>query len=288
MVRGAPLPDSPPGCGRCYPEHITHTFLSRSTLVRPGVSLQDRGMGAFLGIVVVGAAVVAVLLHFVAHASASLLLGFGAGALCLLWLAVLLTVPWNLYFQARTARQEITEGRAAGLDIAVGRERDADRIARRLLRAAVAAHLVSAAVIALVAAVSGQVVGYWFCLFYLIGTALRPAEAWLRSVRARIGVLREEASFPRDDILALKARLDAAEAGVSGLDTETRRLAQELDRLAVLVRQRDDQLEARIHAMGRKFEDTLGSLTDNQEVINGIRAFLRLLREDRDAGVQPA
>ncbi|RAG82209.1 hypothetical protein DN069_28770 [Streptacidiphilus pinicola] len=240
-------------------------------------------MGAFLGIVVVGAAVVAVLLHFVAHVSTSVLLGFGAGALCLLWLAVLLTVPWNLYFQARTARQEITEGRAAGLEIAAGREQDADRISRRLLRAALGAHLVSAVVVALVAAVSGQAVGYWFCVFYLLATVLRPGEAWLRHLRARIGVLREEASFPRDDIIALKARLDTAESGVASLDTETRRLALELDGLAVLVRQRDDQLEARIHALGRKFEDTLGSLTDNQEVINGLRAFLRLLREDRGA-----
>ena len=40
--------------------------------------------------------------------------------------------------------------------------------------------------------------------------------------------------------------------------------------------------------MGRKFEETLGSLTDNQEVINGLRAFLRLLREDREAGAQRA
>ena len=242
-------------------------------------------MGAFLGIVVVGAAIVGVLLHFVAHVSTSVLLGFGAGALSLMWLVVLLTVPWNLYFQARTARQEITEGRAAGLDIAAGREQDADRISRRLLRAAVGTHLVSAAVIAVVAAISGQAVGYWFCSFYLLGTVLRPAEAWLRHLRARIGVLREEATFPRDDILALKARLDTAEAGVVNLDTETRRLALELDRLAVLVRQRDDQLESRIHALGRKFEDTLGSLTDNQEVINGLRAFLRLLREDRAAQV---
>jgi hypothetical protein len=242
-------------------------------------------MGAFLGVVVVGAAVLGVLLHFVAHASTSVLLGFGAGAACLMWLAVLLTVPWNLYFQARTARQEITEGRAAGLEIAEGREQDAERIAGRLLRTAVGSHLVSAAVIGVVAAVSGQAVGYWFCVFYLIATVLRPGQAWLRHLRARIGVLHEEASFPRDDILALKARLDTAEAAVTGLDGETRRLAQELDRLAVLARSRDDQLEARIHALGRKFEDTLGGLTDNQEVINGIRAFLRLLREE---GVQRA
>ncbi|WP_042371182.1 hypothetical protein [Streptacidiphilus neutrinimicus] len=237
-------------------------------------------MGAFLGIVVVGAAALGVLLHFVAHASTSVLLGFGAGAVCLIWLAVLLTVPWNLYFQARTARREIAEGRAAGLDIAEGRERDAERIATRLLRSAIAAHLLSALVIGVVAAVSGQAVGYWFCAFYLVATVLRPAEAWLRHLRTRIGALREEATFPRDDIIALKARLDTAEAGVAGLDTETRRLAQELDRLAVLARRRDDQLEVRIHALGRRFEDTLGSLTDNQEVINGIRAFLRLLREE--------
>ncbi|WP_037609002.1 hypothetical protein [Streptacidiphilus rugosus] len=238
-------------------------------------------MGAFFGLLAVAAVVLGVLLHLFAHTPLSELLGLGAGALCLLWLVVLLTVPWNLYFQAKTVRQEILDGRAAGVDVPAGREQDAEAIARRLLRLAIGAHLVSAAVIAVITAVSGRELGYWFSAFYLLSTVFRPADAYLRHLRARLGLMRTEAAFPRDDVVTLKARLDAAETATAKLSEESRRLTQELDRLAVVVRERDDQLEQRIHAMGRRFEDALGSLTDNQEVISGIRAFLRLMREER-------
>ncbi|MEY9877020.1 hypothetical protein ABH931_006542 [Streptacidiphilus sp. MAP12-33] len=53
-------------------------------------------------------------------------------------------------------------------------------------------------------------------------------------------VLRRRAQVSADALRALQARVDAAEACVVTLDAETRRLAREHDRLAVLVRRRVD------------------------------------------------
>lgn len=238
-------------------------------------------MGIFVAAVGLIAVVLGLVLHVFAHTSWSLLLGIGAGALCLLWLLMLVTVPWNLYFQARKVLAEISASRDAGIEVPEAREREARRLRRRLLRAAVAAHLVSAAVAAVVTVVSGRQLGYWFTGFYLLSLGLRPADAYFRHVRARLGQMLQETTHPREDVQALKARLDAAEARLSWLGDEADRQRLRLDEHAEATRLREDRLEALLHETGRRFEGAIGALTDNQEVITGIRAFLRLLREDR-------
>jgi len=37
------------------------------------------------------------------------------------------------------------------------------------------------------------------------------------------------------------------------------------------------ELRQNIHAIGREFETTVSRLTDNQEIISGIQAFVRLV-----------
>ena len=39
------------------------------------------------------------------------------------------------------------------------------------------------------------------------------------------------------------------------------------------------ELEGKIAALTRKFEESLDRLTDNRELISGIKAFLRMIRE---------
>lgn len=51
-----------------------------------------------------------------------------------------------------------------------------------------------------------------------------------------------------------------------------------IDALTTATYARADDTDRRIAALGRQFESTVSRLTDNQEVISGIKAFLRLLR----------
>src|SRR3984893_13946524 len=84
-------------------------------------------------------------LIFAVHVSLSTVLSVGMGALCLLWLVLLLTVPWNVYFQARELIREIQTSREQGLEIPPGRDEEARRIAVRMRAAAIGGHLLSAA-----------------------------------------------------------------------------------------------------------------------------------------------
>lgn len=150
-----------------------------------------------------------------------------------------LTVPWNLSFQAHALIHEIRTSRARGIAVPAEREPEARRIAVRMRWFAIGAHLVSAGIVALITFVSGGAIGYYLAALYLVSTFFRPAGAYFAYLRDRMTSMLRDVKHPRDK--ALHAKVDA-------------------------------------HA--RQFEHSLTRLTDNQEVIAGLKAFLRLVRDE--------
>ncbi|WP_049561693.1 hypothetical protein [Nonomuraea sp. SBT364] len=210
----------------------------------------------------------------------STLLSLGAGAIALLWLVVVLTVPWNLLFAARQVVHDIEVSREAGIDVTQRREDEARSIARRMLVLAISGHVVSAVVIAVVTYFSGAQVGYYFAGFYLLATCFRPAGAYTSHLRDRVRTLGVEVRYPRVDVLALREQVKA-------LDTAAERLRRDVDEVAAglagarrELETADHDLGRRITLMARRFDETVDGLADNQEVITGLKAFLRLVRSD--------
>ncbi|GCD93438.1 hypothetical protein [Embleya hyalina] len=247
------------------------------------------GAARLLGVLLfVGTTALGIVLYFVEDTSLSDLLSLGAGALCLFWLIMVLTAPWNLYFRAQRVITEIAISRERGLAVPEGRDVEARRIARRLLCGAIGAHVVSAAVIALITWISGGVVGYWFAGFYLLSTLFRPGQAYAEHLSQRLRAMLREVTHPRDDVLAVGQEITALKARVEALETRTEELRASVARLeetavseAAHTTARFHEADRRVEALGRRFEDTISQLTDNQEVISGIKAFLRLLRTEQ-------
>jgi hypothetical protein len=247
-------------------------------------------MGAVLAL---AATVGALALVYAAGAPLSAVVVVAAGLLSLLWLLVLLTVPWNLYFRARAVLTEIAVSREKGLEISEARDAEAVRIARLMLRAAVGAHVVTAGGVIAASAVTGRAAGYWFAGFFLLSTFLRPAGAYFGQLRRRLGVLLNDVTYPRDDVLELRTEVERVTSGTKVLEEKAeeqyRALAEirlSVDALGSSVYSRADDADRRIAALGREFEATVTRLTDNQEIIAGLKAFLRLLRtgDDSDGG----
>ncbi|MET9651268.1 hypothetical protein ABZZ44_13505 [Streptomyces sp. NPDC006460] len=235
--------------------------------------------------VAAGAAVLALVTAYAVGAPPALVLGVGAGVLGLLWLLLLLTAPWNLYFRAHAVLAEVAISRRKGLEVPKERDAEAGRIARVMLRLAVAGHLATAGAVGVVAWASGREAGYWFAGFFLLSTFFRPAGAYFAQLRRRLGRLLVEATHPRDDVVALRGRVDQVENGARVLEDRTEEhyrtlaeLRRAVDALALSTDRRADDTDRRIAAMAREFEATIDRLTDNEEIIAGLKAFLRLLR----------
>nr|BFD88096.1 hypothetical protein StreXyl84_74970 [Streptomyces sp. Xyl84] len=68
------------------------------------------------------AVVAAPVLALVAGVPLAAVLTVGAGLLSLLWLLLLLTLPWNLYFRAQTVLAEIAVSREKGIGVSPARD----------------------------------------------------------------------------------------------------------------------------------------------------------------------
>jgi hypothetical protein len=263
---------------------------------------------AFFWAAALTAAVVAIVGVF-AKVPGRTLLDVGLGAVSLYWLLIITTVPWNLYFRTRIVRHEIGVSRTRGITVRAEHEAEVRRLERLLLWLAVGGHVASAVVVAVVTYVSGHVLGYYFAAFYLLSCAFRPAAAYLGYVASRIASLLKETKYPREDLIDLTTRLTTLSAEVEALRDATgsaqERAFRELDgvredlrgssarlredvRLAresaegerEAARERVATVERRVAGVARHFDAAVDGLTDQQELLSGIRAFVRLVRAD--------
>jgi hypothetical protein len=212
------------------------------------------------------------------------LLTWGAGGAALIWLIVLVTLPWNLHFRAREVLAEMRRSRAAGLEVKDEQLAFAEKVKRWTLWGSLAVHVVSAAVALALALWTGNDLGYPFAGFYLLSCLVRPATAALQQVRRRLEALAEDTRYPRDDVLKMREQVRRHDAAVEQLEAALTALREEHAQLAASSEKQRLELEQKIAALTRKFEESLDRLTDNRELIGGIKAFLRMIREgDADA-----
>lgn len=263
---------------------------------------------AVLVIGTAAALLVAWLAH-VAGVSLRTVLVIVAGGIALAWLIMLVTVPWSLYFAARQLVAEMAISRERGITVAPAREAEATRIARRLLRIAIGAHAATAVATVVITYVAGGVVGYYLAGFYLLSAMIRPAAAYLGHVRRRISAMSAETLHPREDVTTLRQdqkalagrveELAAMQRGAaSALSHAESRLADDIahgrqvltadlarvqdaqaaDRGAASAR--DEAISRRFDAMVRQIEQTLDGISDHQEVQAGLRALIRMIRQE--------
>jgi hypothetical protein len=240
---------------------------------------------------------------------ASVPLTIGVVLAALIWLVVLVTVPWNLYFEARQVLVEMATSHARGIVVGPDRVAEATRIARRLIWLAIGAHLLTTAATGVAAYLSGLRAGYYAAGFYLLSIAVRPAVAYLGHLRRRINALGRDSTYPREDVVTLRQavtdltedvkglrtelergrqaateQVDRASADLAHLrgqvDTDLARLegAQAVDRASA--RTGDDELRTVIERMVRRVDATLDGVSDHQELLTGIRALVRMIRTD--------
>jgi hypothetical protein len=266
--------------------------------------MRSGSMVRWWAVLVVGAAV-ALLFAWLGRAagvSLDVLLSIGAAVAALTWMVVLVTVPWNLYFAARQIVAEGAVSRGRGIDVPQDRVAEAGRIARRMLRFAIGAHVLTALLTAAAAYMLDLPAGYYVAALFLLSTVVRPAAAYLAHLRHRLTVLGRESTHPRDDVVTLKAdlarlddsfkefRVETIEAGrastedarrtASHLKADLARLedAQAADRAAT--RSADDDLRRTIEQMVRRIDTALDGVSDHQELLTGIRALVRMIRAD--------
>lgn len=232
-----------------------------------------------------------VLIHF-GWFSVALALKVGAILIGLSWLYVLVKIPWDLYFRARHGRQDGDDSLQAGIVID-DQVLDSLRLyERRLLSGALFSHVVSALLVGIFSHLAPEFVNPGFVWLFALSVVVRPAGELYGYLATRIAELTQRTRYPREDVLVLRERVRSLEMSEKAMRQELHQFQQTVqdqlgrqDRRIGQAEQRESAnhllLRERIHQLSQEMENLVTKVSEDKELIAGVKAFARMFREQR-------
>ncbi|MBI4850739.1 MAG: hypothetical protein HY819_02820 [Acidobacteria bacterium] len=216
-----------------------------------------------------------------------------AGAISLLWLLFIVKVPWDLYFETNNVLFEMKRSEEKNIPVNLERRKYVERIRIITGVIAIGAHIASALIIAGITYFAGGQIGYYFSFFYLLTTFFRPASQAYYYLINKLREIRGEILYPREDVNKLKLELCSAINRVTCLesrlkDSESRlniseetakTLRSEIRDINFAVERVDKASQHRIELLTSEVERALTKAFDQQDIINGLRAFAKLIKQ---------
>ncbi len=125
------------------------------------------------------------------------------GIISFAWLVTVVTVPWNIYFEAREVLLESRISQKKNIEFDGSQLGYVRRLHRWSLVGAILLHLLSAAVLYWVAYSQISVVGYYGAGMALLLTFFRPSIRAYEYISSRLAQIRQEIQYPREDVATL-------------------------------------------------------------------------------------
>jgi hypothetical protein len=210
------------------------------------------------------------------------------------WLLAIVTVPWNIRFQARETLIEAAMSRERGIALNEKQIEYVRRVARRSLVVAIALHIFSAIALFALAITGISPVGYVGFVFALLLTALRPGIRGYEYLWTRLAAIRGQILHPREDVVELRGRFTNLESQVknlieqlneSKLDSwanqkakEIRDLHDKLNALKISYELSAEQNEKDHQRMARETERAVAQLAADSQFLDNVREIIRFIK----------
>ncbi|HAS45943.1 MAG TPA: hypothetical protein DCS93_36005 [Microscillaceae bacterium] len=249
-------------------------------------------VGKLLGIVLIlglGALVIYAILHWLSTPPGTFV-DWMVGIAATIWLIVIVTVPWNLHFEAKAVLQDAHRSKERDIQVDHQELAYAQKVAKNSLWIALGLHLISAVALYALAHFEVSVVGYFGAGATLLLTLLRPAIRAYEFISARLATLKQEVSFPREDVLSLQYKVQEIESNLQYLqqahadqtNIQEQNFQAHTQQLSVLKKDLSDLTNANEEAHSRLAEETrhaVAQLTEDGKFINNIVEIIRFVKK---------
>ncbi|MBE9226592.1 hypothetical protein IQ264_14280 [Phormidium sp. LEGE 05292] len=210
------------------------------------------------------------------------------------WLLAIVTIPWNIHFEAKEVIAEATESTEKGIKIEQKQVNYARIIAKRSLFAAITLHLISAIGFYTLAVWGISAIGYLGSAAALLLTILRPAVRAYQYLAARLTMIRQQVKYPREDILELRNRFRELEATVQRIEeklnpeypdswvaTQQRQweaTRHDLNRIAANLEELKANNQAEHNRLSREAEQAIAQLSTDGQFLDHVREIIRFFK----------
>lgn len=151
------------------------------------------------------------------HVPSGSLLDWLIGGASFWWLLAIVTVPWNIYFQAQQTLADAEVSIEKGIPVNDRQIAFARQLSQRSLGIAIVLHLLSAIGLYTLSATGISAVGYVSSGAALLLTGLRPAIGAYQYFIARLTAIQQGFTYPREDVLELRNRVAELESTAASL-----------------------------------------------------------------------
>lgn len=229
------------------------------------------------------------------HISAGSFLDWVIGGATFWWLMVIVTVPWNVYFQAKQVLAEAEESQDKEIKIDRKKLDYVQTLAKRSLPIAVLLHLLSAIGLYTLAITGISAVGYVGSGAALLLTGLRPAIRAYEYISARLGMVRQEFRYPREDMWELRGRVEMLEVNLQAIQEEfnlenpqslvvkhTRNLEamrHDLTQVATALESLKSTNQAQHEQLTKESQNAIAQITEDGEFLNHAREIIRFFKQ---------
>ncbi|EAW37965.1 hypothetical protein [Lyngbya sp. PCC 8106] len=211
------------------------------------------------------------------------------------WLLLIVTVPWNIHFDAKEVIAEADDSIKKEIRIDEKQLKYVQLVASRSLWVAIGLHLVSTLGLYALALAGISVVGYIGSGAALLLTVLRPSIRAYQYLAARLSMVRREFSYPREDVVELRNRFTTLEFKVEQLtnilDTNNPNSfisqqirnwevqTRDLENLSADLKQLKSTNKAEHQQLSREAENAISQLTTDSEILSHARELVRFFKE---------
>jgi hypothetical protein len=217
------------------------------------------------------------------------------GLVTLLWLLVIVTVPWNIHFQAREVLVDVHESRKRGIAVDDDKASYAALWVQRSLAIAIGLHAATALILLWVAVSGVSIIGYFGAAASVLLTFARPIMRGYLYLRTRLTTIRTEIRYPhedvaelklivkqvQDDIAEIKRHLDVSDANswAARQDAVISESHAELERLRVAL---DDLRQANKldhERISRDAQNAMAQVMGDAAIVNHVREIVRFFKQ---------
>ncbi|NJO66183.1 MAG: hypothetical protein HC832_00910 [Leptolyngbyaceae cyanobacterium RM1_405_57] len=210
------------------------------------------------------------------------------------WLLVIVTVPWNVHFDAKEVLAEAAQSTEKGIAISTKQIGYAAKVAQASLWVAIALHLSSAVGLYTLSANGISTIGYIGSGAALLLTVLRPAVRTYQYLAVRLAMIRQQVKYPREDVLELRDRVFTLEETIKRLEeqlnpekstswvsTQQRDLEatrQQCIRLDAQLRELQATNQADHERIAREAKGAIAQLTTDGQFLEHVREIIRFFK----------
>jgi hypothetical protein len=249
-------------------------------------------ISSIVGIVVVVLLAFGVLQWF--NVPAGSFLDWVIGGASFWWLLVIVTVPWNVHFQAKGVLAEAAQSIERNIPVDEKQVRYVRLLAQRSFWLAIGLHILSAIGLYVLAATGISAVGYISSGAALLLTLLRPAISAYEYLYTRLTMIRQGFTYPREDILELRSRFYELEEKVRNLEDQlnveqpyslaatNQRFSEETRRELARIMANLEELRATNQSdherLSREARNAIAQLSTDGQFLDNVREIIRFFK----------